>query len=374
MGKDLKGKELGKGLSQRKDGKYIARFTSVTGIRQQKLFQKLADGKKWIIDQKYLDEHRDINSTTNLTVKAWYDIWIDHKWKTVRPNTANKYEWCFERFINPAIGRLLLKDIKSIQCQKILNNMSEMSIGTIKEVKITLHNLFDYAVQNDLIFKNPINKTVTQNVGKPQDKKEALSIESQKKFLENVKGNAYENQYRLLLQTGLRTGELVGLKWSDVDFNNKTLTISRTMQFSYPNDNWIVGEPKTEAGKRVIPLTEEAIRILKDQQKRISKIKFRSMEWKDIIFLNRNGEPVKNNSYNLTIYKICKKAMLENFSMHVLRHTFATRCVEAGMKPKILQAILGHSTINVTMDIYVHATIDERVKEMEKIGQILAVI
>ena len=124
--------------------------------------------------------------------------------KTVRPNTHRNYRERYLRNIDPVIGKMKLKDVKPFACQQIMNRMAEQKCtsSTIYQARIALFNMFDYAVQNDVIIKNPCNKTVKANIGKEVSKKEALTIEQQKKFLYGIKGNAYENQYAFLLQTG----------------------------------------------------------------------------------------------------------------------------------------------------------------------------
>jgi integrase len=208
-------------------------------------------------------------------------------------------------------------------------------------------------------------------MGKPSDKKEALEIAEQQTFLEYAEGQSYENQYRFVLQTGLRTGELVGLKWEDIDFNKKTMTISRSMEFRHSTGVWRVGEPKSSSGYRTIPLTNEAIRILKDQKIKNSHLKVTPIEWREYVFLCRKGTPIKNSTYDTALYKICNKAGIKPFAMHILRHTFATRCIEGGMKPKTLQKILGHSNIGITMNLYVTTTDDEKQKEIELVENTL---
>lgn len=211
-------------------------------------------------------------------------------------------------------------------------------------------------------------------MGKNSEKKEALTIEVQKKFLEGAMCQSYENQFRFILQTGLRTGELVGLKWDDIDFDKKTLTISRSMEFRYKVGEWRVGPPKSKSGYRTIPLTDEAIRILKAQKEKNRNIKVIPMEWAETVFLCRKGEPVKNSTYDTALFKLCDKVGIKRFSMHVLRHTFATRCIEAGMMPKTLQKILGHSNIGITMNLYVHITEEEKLKEINLVAAALNVV
>ena len=176
------------------------------------------------------------------------------------------------------------------------------------------------------------------------------------------------------MQTGLRTGELIGLKWPDIDFDKKVMHVQRSMEYRYSVGEWRIGEPKSKSGYRDVPLTEEAISILKNQKEKLKNIKVINIEFKDFVFLNRKGEPTKNSAYDSTLFKLCDKAEINRFSMHVLRHTMATRCIEADMRPKTLQVILGHSNVGITMNLYVHVTEDEKVKEVEKIEKALKIV
>ena len=266
MGKDIKGKELGVGISQRSDGFYVGRFTTKYGQRKQELFRKLQECRQWLADSQYQDEHSNLNFP------------------------------------------------------------------------------------------------------------EALTLEQQKRFVRGIVGNAYEYQYKFLLQTRLRTGELVGLRWADVDFDNRTLLISRSMEYRHSTGEWRVGEPKSKSGYRSIPLTEEAIDMLRKQRQKILEVKVIPMEWSEYVFLCRKGTPVKNSTYDTMLFKQCDKIGIPRFSMHVLRYTFATRCIEGGMKPKTLQSILGHFNIGITMNLYVHTTEDEKHKEIEKIAAFLKAV
>lgn len=374
MGKDLRGKEIGEGIYQQPNGTYCARFVDKYGKRKSKRSKKLQEVRQWIADATYIDEHSDIEHATNMLVDAWFDYWIDIKKKTVRPNTVRNYSERYYQNIQKVIGKKLLSEVKPIHCQKIFTNMAEEGYrtSTIYQTRISLFNMFEFAKENDVIINNPCKKSVKSDMGKPSEKKEALSIEVQKRFLEYAEGQSYENQFRFVLQTGLRTGELVGLKWEDIDFENKTLKVQRSMEYRYSVGVWRVGEPKSKSGYRTIPLTDEAIRILKEQKEKNKKIKVISKEWAEQVFLCRKGEPIKNSTYDTALFKICDKAEIKRFSMHVLRHTFATRCIEGGMMPKTLQKILGHSNIGITMNLYVHIT-EEKQREIDLVASALNV-
>ncbi|SFR69662.1 tyrosine-type recombinase/integrase [[Clostridium] aminophilum] len=375
MGKDLRGKELGVGIVQQTDGLYAARYTDKHGKRQVKRFKKLQECRQWIADATYIDEHTDIENATDMIVEAWYEYWISIKQKTVRPNTVRNYTERYERNIRNVIGKKLLTEVKPIHCQRIFSDMADAGYktSTIYQTRITLYNMLEFAKENDVILSNPCKKSVKSDMGAPSEKREALTVENQKRFLNGVVGKSYENQYRFVLQTGLRTGELVGLRWEDIDFENRMMTISRSMEFRHKVGEWRVGPPKSKSGYRTIPLTDEAIKILRAQKAKNNQIKVINMEWREQVFLSRKGEPVKNSTYDTALFKICDTVGIKHFSMHVLRHTFATRCIEGGMLPKTLQKILGHSNIGITMNLYVHITEEEKTKEINLVAKTLNV-
>lgn len=376
MGKDLKGKELGEGIYQQSNGTYCARFVDKFGKRKSKRSKKLQEVKQWLVDTRYIDEHSDLEHASNMTVDYWFEYWISIKEKTVRPNTVRNYKERYHINIKKVIGKKLLTEVKPLHCQLIFTNMADEGYrtSTIYQTRIALYNMLEFAKENDIIIHNPCKKSVKSDMGKPSEKKEALSVDIQKQFLESAKGQSYENQYRFILQTGLRTGELVGLKWNDIDFEEKTLKIERSMEYRYTTGAWRLGEPKSKSGYRTIPLTDEAIRILKSQKAKNQIIKYIPDEWAEQVFLCRKGEPVKNSTYDTALFKICDKANIKRFSMHVLRHTFATRCIEGGMLPKTLQKILGHSNIGITMNLYVHITEEEKLKEINMVANALNLV
>lgn len=373
MGKSLKGKELGTGITQRKDGRYSAKFKSKSGKRIEKYFDKLAEARKWLSEAKYEDSHGDISSSTDMTVDAWFNYWITEiKAKTVRWSTIKSYNDRYSMNIKKIIGSMIISDVKPMHCQNVLNIMdnSGYAFASMKRTKDTLSAMFSDACENGLISMNPVTKSV-KCPKKPEKNTRVLTLDEQERFLITAKESVNYSHFLFILQTGVRSSELRGLKWDDIDFQNNIIHIRRNVTYDSNNNRFITGELKTSSGKRDIPMTQTAYDLLtyikcKQAGHRQKVISF---EFADHVFLNRNGKLKTNANYDACLKKICDKAGIERISMHTLRHTFATRCIESGMKPKTLQKILGHANISMTMDLYVHVTEDEKEKEMQQFEQ-----
>ena len=376
MGKNLRGQEIGVGISQRKDGLYTARFTDKNGRRRQKYFKTLQECRNWLAEAQLQDGHGHVLYSESMTVDAWYQYWIDNvKGNNIRYNTRRGYNDRYEKNIKPLIGDMLLKDVKPLHCQDVLNQMAGVYMNsTIQRTRTLLWVMLDSAVENELLLKNPVTKSVRCKSGKKSKDKRVLTMTEQGVFLQAAKETEYYNQYALILQTGLRIGEMTALKWSDIDFDKKILHVRRTMEYVYSDKRWRIGEPKSKSGNRDIPLTNEAVSILESQREKMMNLKRISMDFSDFVFLNQDGEPVTRSCYNKELSVLAKRAGIKTFSAHTLRHTFATRCIEAGMKPKTLQTILGHADIGTTMNMYVHITEEERSKEICLIEDALKVI
>jgi integrase len=389
MGKDLLGKELGKGITQRKDGRFSARYIDNSGQRQELYNLNLKTLRKQYNDAIYEKEHGLYGSGKNITVDSWFDSWIvTYKKNKVRDATYKNYINAYQHIKNH-IGYMNVNKVRPMHIQNIFNEMYDegFAYGTINLVKITLHAMFDQCVINGYLVKNPTNGIKLPQ--KEVEERRVLTVIEQQEFLHYAEKSMYHNAYSLALLTGLRSGEIGGLRYSDIDYENKVMHIRRTLLFAKEKGGFYFGQPKTKTSVRDIPLKEEAIAILKNQKVEQFKLRAKSKdkwstnpEYTDLVFTSINGNPTGHATFNLNLIRIAtninndRKALakiedlepklFKPISMHVFRHTFTTRAFESGLKPKTIQELLGHSSIQLTMDLYTHLTDDKKREEMEK--------
>lgn len=376
MGKNLKGKELGPGLSQRKDGRYCARLVVPYGKRISKYFSSLPEAARWLYDAQKESEFRK-GSFTAMTVDEWFDRWVEYHLYGRRPQTINQHRSRYKNYYHDAIGDMQMEDVKPIHLQQILKQCAErLSSGTVSGILTTGRMMFEAARSNGVIQSDPAANLYLPTALRTNPLKVRYMNESQQKMFEElaVYSNYYEH-FIFLLDTGLRISELRGLTFADVDLYNRTIRVNKNLYYDTACKKWVVNGPKTPAGNRVVPMTQRAYEIAKKisderlsrymQDGPLSQETFTYLDYNrgkvtfkgdSLLFVRNDGKaPATSASYNSVLKNIIKDIPgIDRLSLHDLRHTFATRAIKKGVEPKVLQKILGHSSLAVTMDLYVH--------------------
>lgn len=379
MGKSINGKELGKGISQRKrDGLYQGRFVNRFGKRETIYEKSLSELRRRLRNAQYEDEKQINVVTKDITLDEWYEVWMNTCKKNCRNSTKATYATQY-RQIKKSLGWRKLASLNLVVVQQTINSLR--TDNQRKNIKKLLVDMLDKAMDSDLLTRN-VAKKVNTIISKEKTKeRRVLTVKETEIFLKEAEGTFYYNLYVLALETGMRIGELLGLTWEDVDFEKRLIQVSQTLCYFKKDGKYVfeMHETKTNNGKRVIPLTKRAIKVLKNQwdckNKIIAQGKTAPEEYQNLIFVTKNNRPsqqfIVQECIELIIRHIQEKHTdFERFSTHCFRHTFATRAIENGMNPKTLQKLLGHGSLQMTMDLYCHVTDDtlfEEMKIMEKV-------
>jgi len=332
----------------------------------------------------------DINSGTyvkpsKLTIGSWLDTWLkDYKKQSVRIKTYSSYQDVVRLHLkSSSIGNLNLKDLQTHHVQHLLSSIIDKGLSPrmAKYVHIILSMAMKQALMSNLIVRN-----VCDGVTIPKQKKKeirVLTVKEQEVFTEAVKGHRLEAAFILDLFTGLRLGELLALKWSDINLKEGILKVSRNVQRVRVEDaetktQIVYGEPKTESGRRSIPLLDEVVAILKTHKARqaAEKLKAGELYYKEneedreedrFVFCTELGKQIETRNFQRIFYLLVEKANLKDVNFHACRHTFATRGLENGIEPKVMSELLGHSSITITLDLYSHVLPEKKRDSINKL-------
>ena len=395
MGKDLNGKELGKGIHQRKDGRYEAR-AKVNGVQIDLLGKNLQKLKKKFAEEKALADNRLGLRRIGLTLNEWFEEWFEtYKRPYIKESSVFPMKNKFRNTFGKHLGNRALIDITNIDVQHVINQMREegRAASSMRDALGRMRDCMEAAKHNMLIPNNPCF-----SIRVPWDNKQIrrrfLSKEEQKLFLKAAENNWYKEMFYIMFLSGMRIGEVGGLKWSDIDFKQKRINIKRSLscQYEYGEKKLRLSSPKTHNSYRSIPFFGEAEEMLLAQQEKV-KAKKRALgrrwrgkgEFEDLVFVTSMGSPVLRNHAEQEVKKILKEINLhesylaakeqrepvffEDMSPHSIRHTFCSRCFEANMQPKVVQEIMGHQHYSTTIDIYTHVTGETYEEETNKFGR-----
>ena len=342
-------------------------FKSVFANTQKELMPKL---------RQALEDYRDVDLTENssITLDEWMDKWItEYAEPTLRQSTVYGYRSAINNHIRPALGDKQIRFITRKDIQKFYNSLKRkkvnkkgknktLSDATIRGVHMLLHEIMDAAVSVNLIFKNP-----TEGAKIPKSNyapKRILNEEQLEIFMKAILNEPmWHDFFYTEITTGLRLGEICGLKWTDLDEETGKLKIQRSV--SQTNGGGLtIGETKTEKGKRTILLPKGTLYILTERKKDAVT------EWIFPSFIAPE-KPIAPSSAYQRLKVILKEAGLPDIRFHDLRHTFATHALTSGVDAKTLSGILGHTNASFTLDTYTHVTTDMQKNASAVVGDFM---
>lgn len=400
--KDPKNRVLKQYESVRKDGRYCYRYPIGNGKRRSIYADTLEELRKRekAVQKDIID---GINLDNDLTINEVYDRWVSVK-RGLRGSTFHNYKYMYDMFVSKDFGRRKISTVKRSDVRAFYNNLNEnkgLALTTIDNIHTVLHQVFDLAVEDELIRANPADKALLElkrsskrGLRCKAEKPRSLTIPEMRLFEEFINSDPrhelWQPIFTIMLWTGMRVGEVTGLIWDDLDFDKNLIHVQRTLvyfdQGGTKKCSYAINTPKTTAGDRFIPMLPQVIDAFA-KQKALMELTERKCERpvdgiSDFIFLNRFGSPFNQGSLNKALARIIRDCnfkqidsgetdpvMLPPLANHWLRHTFATRCVEAGMPLKALQSILGHADVETTLDIYTDASTDYTTKELAAIHE-----
>lgn len=298
----------------------------------------------------------------------WLLEWLDYKHAIVKNSTYMKYRNSINKHIIPNLGLFNIEDLDNDVIQKFINQKLSaekyrLSPKSVRELVSIIKNTLTYAENYGLQSKCKCELLIVRNNYKPI---RVLNKNEEKLLLNTLENNIdiFKLGVLISLLTGVRIGELCALRWGDIDFKEGVMTINRTMQRvqvegKSNKTEIIITTPKTNASIRQIPIPKILIDYITD---------FKSSKYQYIL-TNNKGNFIEPRVMQYRFKKYIQTAGISDANFHALRHTYATRCIEAGVDVKVLSEILGHSSVNITLDRYVHNSIDYKKDNIERLNK-----
>ena len=349
-------------FSQRKDGKWQGQITidrkrhSVYGMTR-----KEANEKVKVLINNYLSGIK--TKPTDYTVSEWADIWLrDCIRLEVRPNTYLQILQVVTGHVKPTVGTVSLQKLRVSHVQDMVRTKldSGLSPATVKKIRNALHAIVEYAVKLELLIRNPVKLVSIKNVQRPEIK--VLTKVQLQQFLEEAKSHFLYPAILLLATTGVRRSEACGIKWSDINWDENTVCIQRVV-VKCGGYNILIHDTKTSGSRRLIPIPPILLNVLKAHKDTHGA--------QEYLFSRSNGQPIYPESIYDSMKVLGKRIGVPAITVHMLRHTAASLLLEAGENPKIVQELMGHSSISVTMDIYSHVIPGMKLQAINKLSSMI---
>ncbi len=403
--KDNKGRALRKGESQRtEDMRYVYTYTDPFGRRKYIYatdLRTLREKENQLLKDQL--DGLDVYAAGNADLNFVFDRYISTK-TDLRKTTYTNYKYMYDHFVRDEFGKRKIAEIKYSDVLYFyyhLINEKKLQINTLETIHTVLHPTFQLAVRDDIIRTNPSDGVMAQVKKKPgrnHGVRHALTMEQQRAFMNYTANNPifchWTPLFTVLLGTGGRIGEIIGLRWQDLDFENRTISINHSVVYYAQEDAktrksvFQVSLPKTEAGIRTIPMLDAVYDAFKEEYEVQKENGFNSTEidgMTGFVFCNRFGNVHNPQTVNRTIRRILESynaeevlnakkekrqpVILPHFSCHHLRHTFCTRFCEQETNIKVIQSIMGHANIETTMDIYAEVTDMKKAESMKHLSE-----
>lgn len=396
---DKKRRLLKTGESERPDGYYQYRYTDRKGKRHTftaNTLEELRNREEQIIRDKADGIRAD---ASNVTLDDMFELWSRLK-RGLKGNTYQNYCYMYKTFVSPEIGKYRITTLKRSDLKAFYNSLVDdkhLKIATVDNIHTVLHQVLTVAVEDGYMrinISDNLLKELKQSHNMGSDHRRALTVPEQELFMnflqrDNTPYHHWYPIFAVMVNTGMRVGEITGLRWKDIDLDKGMIEVNHTLAYynhAEGGSYFSIHTPKTKAGERTIPMLEEVKEafLAEKRYQEFNQIKCNIIVdgYTDFIFINRFGNVQHQGTLNKALRRIirdCNDAqfekggsnpvMLPRFSCHSLRHTFTTRLVEAGVNLKVIQDTLGHKDFSTTMDIYTDVTKELKQREFDNLQE-----
>ena len=398
-------------IYRRPDGRWIGQITIGFDSQTGKQKRKTVYGKtRQEVAEKITKIAREVQTGTytdsdKITLGEWLDIWVETYSKpTVRPSTYDSYKQLIRTHLRPNLGRIPLQKLQSNHIQKFYNDrlqtkrkprtmpkdeenrqevmesMPTLSASTIKHMHVVLRQALEQAVRERRILINPAKATKPPKVTRPEAS--YLNAEQVAKFLDVASEDKWYSAFLVTLGTGMRLGELCALRWENVDLKKGVIHVKESVRRvnsddpAGPKTKLLIQSPKTEKGKRVIPLPGDILAELKKHKKKQAEIKLQlGQAYNDqgYVFCWEDGRIIDPSFLSKHFKRLIVQCGYKNVTFHSLRHSYASALLAAGEHPKVVQELLGHAQISMTLDTYSHVAPEIKERAAAKIDDFLRI-
>lgn len=345
-------------IYRREDGLWVGQiyFNGKKKVKYSKLQKEV---REWLHDQKEAINKNTFIDSKDMTLSAYMERFMQTQENSLRPKTIESYQYLIKKHINPELGAIKLTKLRPdvIQNFYALKVNSGLSKRTVQYIHAVLHKGLEQAMKWGLVVRN-----VCDLVDPPSPEKKTMTtwtVEESKRFLKQVKNSRFYPMYTLAY-IGLRVGEILGLAVDDFNREAKTITVRQQVLY-IKGQGLVISEPKTEASKRTIKLPDFVYEAL---------IAHPINENQQLMFVTANNTPFSPRNFVRHFKEQSELAGLPEIRFHDLRHFAVSYLInELKIPPKVVQSIIGHTTVNLTLQIYSHSTTDQQDEAMEKMSE-----